>query len=378
MKNDFSFIPRMNRHGKFTSRIVMKQADDFYKKLREYCLTEVLENSISSGNKDPNLQTMTEKERRLRQGYIAAHAGVSFDLSHKIVNSLEHIPPGKEIPPRRFQYLSKLVYTQIARKERLLKTLVAQYQDVLVTARNAGKSPSSVRCSLLLNPNLIPNPDYIDKTTGRVKYIAGCEIFHNDMMIRYYLKRFKENIQQKALFKKHVMGYFWVKCHLKNQNSIYLHMNLYIDNKFEEMNIINMVRDVWEKISTETKPGERQTSKVINAPQKRANFYYSPKPGGILFYTKNKNIPLNMISNNTAHAVADASGVKLATISRTDQIIPMVEDFDGTISVANKRNADPLNQKTFPAYLLQLAKTSCDLPWSDAFAASKIAGSAKK
>ncbi|UTJ47978.1 hypothetical protein NLZ15_02600 [Atlantibacter subterranea] len=321
MKNDFSFILRINKNSSPPSKIVIKQADDFYKKLREYCLTEVLEDSIASQSPNTDLQTMTERTKRLRREYIATRAGVSFDLSHKIVNSLKRIPTGDIIPPQRFQYLSELVHAQIARKERLLKTLVAQYQDVLVTARNAGKSPSSVRCSLLLNPNLILNSDYIDKATGQVKYIPGCKIFHNDSMIRYYLKRFKENIQQKALFKKHVMGYFWVKCHLKNQNSIYLHMNLYIDSKFEEINIINMVRDVWEKISTETKPGERQTSRMNNIPRKMANYYYSPEPGGILFYTKNKSIPLNMISNKTAHAVADTSGVKLATLSRTDQLI---------------------------------------------------------
>lgn len=378
MKNDFSFIPRMNKDGTFTSENVVKQGDEVYQKINEYCLTKVLKSPSDSSIPERDLQAMTAKDAKRRNAYLATCTGVSFDLSREIVGMLRQIPSGKVITPKRFQYLSELVYPQIASKERLLKQLIAQYHDVLVTAKHAGKKPASVRCSLLLNSNLILVPRLIDGNPRELTHTPRCEIFNNDMMLRYYLKRFKENIQQRALYKKHVMGYFWVKCHLKNQNSVYLHMNMYIDNKFEEINIIDMIRDIWENVTTETKPGERQIDKIGRTPRKLANLFYSPNPGGILFYTKNKDIPLNFISNDTTHDVAYSAGVNLAVHSGTNQVIPMLEDFDGTLSVAIKKVTEPGNAARFQAYLLHLAKTSCFLPWSDAFAASKITGSIKK
>lgn len=378
MKRDFSFIPRMNKDGTFTSGNVVKQGDEVYQKLNEYCLTEVLQAPNDLCLPEHFLQATTAKEIKRRNKFLATCAGVSFDLSREIVGMLRQIPPGKVIAPKRFQYLSELVHPQIASKERLLKQLIAQYHDVLITAKNAGKKPASVRCSLLLNPNLVPASKLIDESNEGLTNTSRCEVFYNDTMLRYYLKRFKENIQQRALYKKHAMGYFWVKCHLKNLNSVYLHMNIYTDNKFEEINIINMVRDVWESVSTEKKPGKRQTGKIGNTPRISSNYYYSPNPGGILFYTKNKNIPLNSISNDTTHDVAYAAGVTLTTLSGTNLVIPMVEDFDGTLSVAIKRVAEPGNSARFLGYLLQLAKASCVLPWSDAYAASEITGSTKK
>lgn len=368
----------MNKDGTFTSGNVVKQGDEVYQKITEYCLTNVLKSPGDASTPERDLQTMTAKEAKRRNAYLASLAGVSFDLSREIVDILRQIPTGKVILPERFQYLSELVYPQITSKERLLKQLIAQYHDVLVTAKNAGKKPASVRCSLLLNPNLVSAFKLIDGSDKGLTNTSKCEVFYNDLMLRYYLKRFKENIQQRALYKKHVMGYFWVKCHLKNKNSVYLHLNMYIDNKFEEINIISMIRDIWEKVTTETKPGERQVNKIGRTPKKLSNLFYSPNPGGILFYTKNKNIPHNFICNDTTYDVAYAAGVNLATHSGTNQIIPMFEDFDGTLFAANRRVAEPLNQKVFLTYLLQLAKTSCFLPWSDAYAASKITGSTKK
>lgn len=43
-----------------------------------------------------------------------------------------------------------------------------------------------------------------------------------------------------------------------------------------------------------------------------------------------------------------------------------------------KQNANAQNPNSFKKYIEQLAKGSCILPWSDTFAASKIAGSIKK
>lgn len=353
MKNDFDFMLPAKQESR---RLLLKRGTEINQRLAPYCFTYTLPPPQSQP-----LPATDEKENALSYE-------VECDLIDQILQTLSEVPEGKPIVPGHFANFVDRVKAQVTAKEKIQKSLIDQYLNVIATTKQTGKKVYSLRCALFAF-------HYLQAGEGWNEF---GQIYHCDEATRYYLKRFQENIRQRVLYRKYISGYFWVRCQFWKTNAIYLHLNVYINDESQKLNIMALLRDVWESVTTENKPRKRMMTLKDKSKTIKSNCFHSSHPGGIFFYTKDKDIFPEETYNQTILDISEAYRITLPYSRKYGKAILMTEDFNQTPMVIIKQNANAQNPNSFKKYIEQLAKGSCILPWSDTFAASKIAGSIKK
>lgn len=353
MKNDFNFMLPTKQESR---RLLLKRGTELNQRLAPYCFTYTFPPPLSQP-----LPAASDKEYACRQG-------VKFDLVDQILQRLSIIPEGEPIVPGNFIDLVNRIKPQIAAKEKLQNLLINQYLDVIATSKQTGNKIYSLRCALLIS-NHLKSGDQWNQLSQSYRY---------DEAIRYYFKRFQENIRQRSLFRKYISGYFWVRCQFLGSNVVYLHLNVYINDESQKLNIMALLRDVWEHVTTEEAPRKRSIISGNGTKTVKENCFHSMEPGGILFYTKDKHIFPDEMFNQTMLDIGRKYGIVLPNQNKYGKPSIMIDDLNKAPMVIIKQNANAQNPNSFKRYIEQLAKGSCILPWSDTFAASKIAGSIKK
>lgn len=353
MKNDFDFMLPAKQESR---RLLLKRGTELNQRLAFYCFTYTPPPPLPQA-----LPVASAKEYACRQG-------VKFDLIDQILQRLSIIPEGEPIDPGNFIDLADRIKVQIAAKEKLQNLLINQYLDVIATSKQTGNKVYSLRCALLISNHL--------KRGNQWNQLS--QAYRYDEATRYYFKRFQENIRQRSLYRKYISGYFWVRCQFWGSNVVYLHLNVYINDESQKLNIMALLRDVWEHVTTEEIPGKRNAVLGDGTRTVKQNCFHSMEPGGILFYTKDKHIFPREIFNQTMLDIGGKYRIVLPNQDKYRKPSIMIDDLNRTPMVIIKQNANAQNPNSFKKYIEQLAKGSCILPWSDTFAASKIAGSIKK
>lgn len=353
MKNDFDFMLPAKQESR---RLLLKRGTEINQRLAFYCFTYTLPPPLPQP-----LSVASDKKYACRQE-------VKFDLIDQILQRLSIIPEGKPIVPGNFIDLADRIKTQIAAKEKLQNLLINQYLDVIATSKQTGQKIYSLRCALLVFHQLKPGEQWSELSST----------YRFDEATRYYFKRFQENIRQRSLFRKYISGYFWVRCQFGRSDTIYLHLNVYINDESQKLNIMELLRDVWEHVTTEETPRKRNFVSGDGKRTVKENCFHSVGPGGILFYTKDKHIFPDEMFNQTMLNIGRKYGIVLPNQNKYGKPSIMIDDLNNAPMVILKQNANAQNPNSFKKYIEQLAKGSCILPWSDTFAASKIAGSIKK